>query len=60
MRKKSGLGGKIVVLVVLALATISASTVTREASGGPQTDPRFEKLASLVTAKMEEYGVTGV
>ena len=60
MRKKSGRHGKIVVSVVLAWATISTPTVTREATGEPQTDPRFEELASLVNEKMEEYGVTGV
>ena len=60
MRKQSGRHGKIVVLVVLALATFSASTVTPEATPRPQTDPRFEELASLVNEKMEDYGVTGV
>ncbi len=59
MRKESRLVRKTVAMVVLALAAISASTVTGEAAGR-QTDPRFEELASLVTEKMEEYGVTGV
>ena len=48
-----------VVGVLLALA-VSRAPVSTGVSAQTATDPKFEELASLVTAKMTEYGVPGV
>ncbi len=51
---------KALVAAALLLVTIGVSAPTREIAARPQTDPRFEELAALVTEKMAEYRVPGV
>jgi len=45
--------------MVIAAALV-ALTVSRGAAVAPQSDPKFEALAALVTKKMAEYSVPGV
>ena len=50
----------LVALSVVVAATLRLPASTIGLPAGPQIDPRYEELASLVSEKMEEYGVTGV
>ena len=59
-RTRISLPMSLVVVAVFVIATLSIPAATPGILAEPQVDPRFEELASLVTEKMEQYGVTGV